>query len=186
MVGSDIEKVLVPKEEVEEIVKRLGEQITNDFLGEELIVVCILKGSCIFFSDLVREINLDVKFDFMVLSSYGNSTTSSREVKIIKDLSEDIKGKNVLVVEDIIDSGRTIKSLKELLENKYGIKCIHHTGSYDVVDGKSYIRGAYERMEPGVRKVINENPSLELAIDLHRDAVRKYKSVWSKCTNWRG
>ena len=118
MVGSDIEKVLVPKEEVEEIVKRLGEQITNDFLGEELIVVCILKGSCIFFSDLVREINLDVKFDFMVLSSYGNSTTSSREVKIIKDLSEDIKGKNVLVVEDIIDSGRTIKSLKELLEKR--------------------------------------------------------------------
>ena len=118
MVGSDIEKVLVPKEEVEEIVKRLGEQITNDFLGEELIVVCILKGSCIFLSDLVREINIDVKFDFMVLSSYGNSTTSSREVKIIKDLSEDIKGKNVLVVEDIIDSGRTIKSLKELLEKR--------------------------------------------------------------------
>ena len=112
MVGSDIEKVLVPKEEVAEIVKRLGEQITNDFLGEELIVVCILKGSCIFFSDLVREINIDVKFDFMVLSSYGNSTTSSREVKIIKDLSEDIKGKNVLVVEEIIDICRTIKILK--------------------------------------------------------------------------
>ncbi len=112
---NDIEKVLIPKEEIATIVKNLGEQITKDFLGEELIVVCILKGSCIFFSDLVREIKLDVKFDFMVLSSYGNSTTSSKDVKIIKDLSENIKGKNVLIVEDIIDSGRTIKSLTELL-----------------------------------------------------------------------
>ena len=112
---NDIEKVLILKEEIATIVKNLGEQITKDFLGEELIVVCILKGSCIFFSDLVREIKLDVKFDFMVLSSYGNSTTSSKDVKIIKDLSENIKGKNVLIVEDIIDSGRTIKSLTELL-----------------------------------------------------------------------
>lgn len=118
MYGREVEKVLIPKEEIESIVKNLGKQISKDFAGEELIVVCILKGSCIFFSDLVREINLDVKLDFMTISSYGNGTSSSREVKIVKDLSEDIKGKNVLVVEDIIDSGRTIKRLKELLAER--------------------------------------------------------------------
>ncbi|MDE6968008.1 MAG: hypoxanthine phosphoribosyltransferase [Clostridia bacterium] len=115
MNNKDIQRVLVTKEEIAVRVKELGEQITKDFAGEEIIAVCILKGSCIFYSDLIREINLPAKFDFMVLSSYGSGTTSSREVKIIKDLTEDIKGKNVLVVEDIIDSGRTIKSLKELL-----------------------------------------------------------------------
>lgn len=115
MNSSDIQKVLITKEEVQKTVQRLGAQITKDFQGEEVVVVCILKGSCIFFSDLVREINLDVKFDFMILSSYGNSSTSSRNVQVIKDLSEDIEGKNVVVVEDIIDSGRTIKSLKEIL-----------------------------------------------------------------------
>ncbi len=118
MLNTDIERVLVPQKEIAQIVKNLGKQITNDFVGEELVVVCILKGSSIFFSDLVREIDLDMKFDFMVLSSYGNGTTSTREVKIVKDLTEDIKDKNVLVVEDIIDSGRTIKSLKELLEKR--------------------------------------------------------------------
>lgn len=115
MENKEIEKVLITRDEVSEIVRRLGAQITADFAGEELLVVCILKGSCIFFSDLVRELKLDVKFDFMVLSSYGSGTTTSRDVKIIKDLTEDVRGKNVLVVEDIIDSGRTIKSLKELL-----------------------------------------------------------------------
>lgn len=111
----DIKNVLVTKEEIATIVKDLGKQITKDFAGEEIVAVCILKGSCVFFSDLIREIDLDVKIDFMVLSSYGNGTTSSRQINIIKDLSEDIKDKNVIVVEDIIDSGRTIKSLKELL-----------------------------------------------------------------------
>ncbi len=118
MLNTDIERVLVPQKEIAQIVKNLGKQITNDFAGEELVVVCILKGSSIFFSDLVREIDLDMKFDFMVLSSYGNGTTTTREIKIVKDLTEDIKDKNVLVVEDIIDSGRTIKSLKELLEKR--------------------------------------------------------------------
>lgn len=120
---SDIEKILIGKDEIKAIVKKLGEQITRDFAGEEIIAVCILKGSSIFFADLIRQIKLDVKFDFMVLSSYGNGTTSSREIKILKDLSEDIKGKNVLVIEDIIDSGRTLKSLKTLLEER-APKCL--------------------------------------------------------------
>lgn len=115
MKNSDIQRVLVSEAEIKEIVANMGRQITDDFAGEELLVVCILKGSCVFFSDLVREIDSPVKFDFMVLSSYGNSSTSSRYVNIIHDLSTDIKGKNVLVVEDIIDSGRTLKCLKEIL-----------------------------------------------------------------------
>lgn len=115
---SDIQRVLVTKEKVKETIEKMGAQITKDFAGEELIVVCILKGSCIFFSDLVREIDLDVKFDFMILSSYGDGSSTSGNVLVKKDLSEDIKGKNVLVVEDIIDSGRTIKRLKEILAER--------------------------------------------------------------------
>lgn len=115
MNSQDIQRVLITKEQIASIVKNLGEQITKEFEGEELIVVCILKGSSIFFSDLVRAINLDVKFDFMVMSSYGNDSKTSGIVVVKQDLETDIKGKNVLVVEDIIDSGRTIKKLKRLL-----------------------------------------------------------------------
>lgn len=122
MKKSDIQSVLISESEIKEIVKEMGRQITADFAGEELLVVCILKGSCVFFSDLVREIDADVKFDFMVVSSYGNGTTSSTYVNVIHDLSTDIKGKNVLIVEDIIDSGRTIKCLKELLLDRHPAK----------------------------------------------------------------
>lgn len=115
MDNKDIEKVLITREEIAKRVKELGEQITNDFKGEDLVVVCILKGSTIFFADLIREIDLNVNIDFMVLSSYGDGTATSGYVVVKQDLSQDIKGKNVLVVEDIIDSGRTIKRLKEIL-----------------------------------------------------------------------
>lgn len=114
----DIAKVLITKEEIAKRVSELGEQITKEFDGEELIVVCILRGSCIFFADLVREIKLDVLLDFMILSSYGDGSSTSGQVSVKKDLSEDIKGKNVLVVEDIIDSGNTIKRLKEILSER--------------------------------------------------------------------
>ena len=112
----DIEKVLVSEEEIKKRVKELGEQITRDLEGEDVIVIGILKGCALFFSDLIREIDLKVDVDFMICSSYANDTKSSGNVKIIKDTNIDVKNKVVLIVEDIIDSGRTMYNLKEIFK----------------------------------------------------------------------
>ena len=103
------------EEQIREKVIELGKQIENDYKGEEVLVVGILKGAHVFTCDLIRQIDLDVKIDFMSVSSYGSGTESSGTVRILKDLDTDIKGRNVLIVEDIIDSGRTLSNLvKEL------------------------------------------------------------------------
>ena len=106
-----IKKQLITKEELHKKVKELGEKITEDFKNENepLIIVGLLKGSIVFMADLIREIKLPLEIDFIEASSYGEGTQSSREVKILKDLRSTINGKNVLVVEDIIDSGFTLK-----------------------------------------------------------------------------
>ena len=113
-----IEKVLISEAQIKERIKALGEEITNFYKDkdEELIVVCLLKGSVIFFADLCREIKLPIKMDFMTVSSYGNQKETSRELKIVKDLEENIMGKNVLIVEDIIDSGLTLNKILEILK----------------------------------------------------------------------
>lgn len=103
--------VMLSEEEIKAKVAELGKQIEKDYKGQDLLVVGILKGASVFVADLIREINLDVNIDFMSVSSYGNSTESSGTVKILKDLDVDIKGKNVLIVEDIIDSGLTLSNL---------------------------------------------------------------------------
>ncbi len=110
--------VMISKEEIENKVYELAKQIEKDYEGEEIVVVGILKGASVFVSDLIRNIDLDVKIDFMSVSSYGNSTESSGTVKILKDLDMDIKDKNVLVVEDIIDSGLTLSNLVKALETR--------------------------------------------------------------------
>ena len=106
-----ITKTMLSEEEIKAKVAELGKKIEEDFEGQDLLVVGILKGASVFVSDLIRNINLDVNIDFMSVSSYGNSTESSGSVKILKDLDVDIKGKNVLIVEDIIDSGLTLSNL---------------------------------------------------------------------------
>lgn len=111
----DIEKILVTKEQIAARVKEIGEQITRDFAGESVLMVGILRGAVVFFSELVKNVDLDVRFDFMVVSSYGASSVTSGEVRIIKDLSQPIEGMNVLIIEDIIDTGHTLKNLKKLL-----------------------------------------------------------------------
>ena len=115
MMHKDLDRVLISEEEIRAKVKEIAAQITEDFKGEPLTVVCILKGSTIFFADLVREIKLDVVFDFMIVKSYGSGTESSGNVRFVKDLDESITGKNVLIVEDIIDSGLTLTFLKNNL-----------------------------------------------------------------------
>lgn len=115
MYGKEIKKVLITKEEIAKRVAQLGEQISKDYRGESITLVCTLRGASIFFADLAREIDGDVEMDFIAVSSYGSGTSSSGEVKMVKDLSAPIKDKNVIVVEDIIDTGITLNYLKKLL-----------------------------------------------------------------------
>lgn len=115
MYGKEIKKILVSREEIAKRVAELGKQISEDYKSESVTLVCTLRGASIFFADLVREIEGDVEIDFIAVSSYGAGTKSSGEVKMIKDLSEPIKDKNVIIVEDIIDTGITLCYLKKLL-----------------------------------------------------------------------
>lgn len=110
----DVCEVLYTQDQLRERVAQLGAQIAQDYRGEQVLMVCTLRGASIFFCDLVRQIDLDVRLDFIATSSYGSGTESSGEVRLTKDLSEPIKGKNVIIVEDIIDSGLTLKYLKNL------------------------------------------------------------------------
>ncbi len=111
-------KQMLSEEQIAKKVVELAKRIEKDFEGEELLVVGILKGASIFVSDLIRKVNLDVNIDFMSVSSYGNGTQSSGIVKILKDLDVIIEGKNVLIVEDIIDSGLTLSNLVATLETR--------------------------------------------------------------------
>ena len=112
----DIEKVLISKEEIERRIKELGKQITEDLKSEDVVVVGVLKGCVLFLSDIIRNLDLKLDLDFMICSSYEDGTSSSGNVKIIKDINIDVKDKVVLIVEDIIDSGRTMHNLKEIFK----------------------------------------------------------------------
>ena len=111
-----VEKVLVTKEQIEARIAEMGAQITKDYEGKKLIVVGILKGAIVFYSDLARHIDMPMTFDFLSVSSYGNSTVSSGEIKFLKDLDQPVEGYDILIVEDIIDSGRTLSYLRKNLE----------------------------------------------------------------------
>lgn len=111
---NDIERILLSKEEIDEKVKEIATQITNDYKGKDLIFVGVLKGCFIFMADLMRYIEINCNMDFMAVSSY-KGTTSTGAVKINKDLSQDIENKHVIIVEDILDSGVTLNYLKNYL-----------------------------------------------------------------------
>lgn len=108
-------KVLIPQEKIAGRIAEIGAQITRDFSGQELVMVCVLKGSFMYFADLVRHIKLPLTCEFLSVSSYGNAKTSSGEVKMVLDLSTPLDGKNVIVVEDIVDSGLTLRFILDLL-----------------------------------------------------------------------
>lgn len=116
--NQDVEKILVTEEELNKIAHRLGRQITEDYQGKKLLVVCVLKGSVYFFTDLSRYIELPCNIDFIQASSYGSGTVSSGEIRIVKDIAEDLTGFDVLLVEDILDTGRTLKHIYDLLEKR--------------------------------------------------------------------
>jgi hypoxanthine phosphoribosyltransferase len=113
---NDIERVLISEEELADIVKKIGQQITEDYRGKDLLLISVLKGSVIFMADLMREIKIPCNIDFMSVSSYGSDTRTSGVVKIIKDLdAEVVNGADLLIVEDILDSGVTLEYLMKIL-----------------------------------------------------------------------
>ncbi len=108
--------VLIDEDSIDKRIKELGEKISEDYAGKQVHLICVLKGGVFFMCELAKRISVPVSMDFMSVSSYGAGTESSGHIKILKDLDEDIQGKEVLVVEDIIDSGRTLSLLLEMLE----------------------------------------------------------------------
>lgn len=114
----DIEKVLFTQEDIDGIVSRLGEEITRDYAGKDLVLIAVLRGAVVFMGDLMRKIELPTNIDFMAVSSYCDGVKSSGIVRIIKDLDIDIRGRDVLIVEDILDSGLTLKYLMKNLESR--------------------------------------------------------------------
>ena len=119
----DMAKILFSQEELQTRIRELGAQLSEDYRGKTPTMVCILKGAIMFYTDLVRSMDIPLTMDFMAVSSYGNSTKSSGEVEIRKDLSTSIEGKHVVIVEDIVDSGFTLTYLTRLL-NTRGAKSI--------------------------------------------------------------
>ena len=115
----NIERVLVSEEELHQINARLGAQITTDYAGKNLLVVGILKGSVLFMADLIREIQLPCKLDFLAVSSYGGDTRWSGVVKIVKDIDIELEDYDVLLVEDILDSGRTLSYVCDMLRTRH-------------------------------------------------------------------
>lgn len=112
---NDIQSVLVSEDEIKEKVAEIGKKITEDYRGRELVIVGVLKGSVVFLADLMRAIDLPLSIDFMAVSSYGASASSTGAVKILKDLDMPVEGKDVLIVEDILDSGMTLSYIMNLM-----------------------------------------------------------------------
>ncbi len=115
---NDIREVLLTKEEIEAVVKELGKKITEDYKGKNLFLITVLKGAVVFLGDLMRAIEMPCEIEFMVLSSYGSGTTSTGSVKIVKDIDLPLEGKDVLIVEDILDTGFTLSFLVDLLKSR--------------------------------------------------------------------
>lgn len=115
-----LEKILISEEEIREKSIELGKKITQDYKDAEEapIFIALLKGSVPFLAELIKHIDLDIEIDFMDVSSYGGSTESSRDIRILKDLDRSIKEKQIIIVEDIVDTGRTLLAVKQILKNK--------------------------------------------------------------------
>jgi len=115
---NDIQEILYDAGQIGQKVKELGETLSRDFEGRNPLVICVLKGAFIFMADLVKNMNIPLELDFMAVSSYGQSTKSSGVVRILKDLDAPVEGRDVLIVEDIIDSGLTLSYLIDVLERR--------------------------------------------------------------------
>jgi len=118
MLEQDIKKILISHDEIVTAARELGQKLTEDYQGKNPILVGILKGSVPFMAELIKHIDTHIELDFMLVSSYHGGTSSSGVINIIKDIDQDVKDRDILFVEDIIDTGKTLKSLKELFEGR--------------------------------------------------------------------
>jgi hypoxanthine phosphoribosyltransferase len=115
---NDVGAVLITYEQIRQKTEELGRQITEDYEGKDLLLICVLKGGLMFLADLMREIQLPVEIDFMAVSSYGDATESSGVVRILMDLDQNVQGRHVLIVEDIVDTGRTLNYIMHNLRTR--------------------------------------------------------------------
>ncbi len=168
---NDISEVLMTREAIAEMVRGLGEQITRDYEGKDLLVVGILKGASVFMMDLVKYIDLPLAMDFMVVSSYGNMSATSGEVKILKDVTAKMENKHVLLVEDIIDSGLTMSKLKEVLK-------LRNPASLKIVS--AFDKPAGRRVEMHCDYVGAEVPD-EFVVGYGLDYAERYRNVPELC-----
>lgn len=168
---NDIESILFTKEQIHEAVEKLGKKITKDYAGKEPIFICILKGASIFFADLIREIDLPLSIDHMAISSYGNSTNSSGEVRLIKDMDRSIHGKDVIIVEDIVDTGTTLNYLKKILANR---------GANSVKIASLLDKPARRKVDIEVEYSCFETPD-EFVVGYGLDYAEKYRNIPDVC-----
>lgn len=132
----DIEQVLFTEEDIAAMVKRMGAEISRDYQGKDLVLIAVLRGAVVFMGDLMRSIDVPLAIDFMAVSSYGDKAKSSGVVRIVKDLDMDIKGRDVLIVEDILDSGLTLKYLMKNLSSRNPASIEVATFLWKDVEGK--------------------------------------------------
>ena len=117
-IEKDIAEILIGTEELQAKVAKLGRQISEDYRGRNPLLICLLRGAVVFLSDLIRAIDIPLEMDFIAISSYGSSTESSGVVRLVMDLRSNITGRNVLIIEDIVDSGRTLAYILENLQTR--------------------------------------------------------------------
>ncbi|MCD8294831.1 MAG: hypoxanthine phosphoribosyltransferase [Clostridia bacterium] len=133
----DCERIMFTEEQLRQRVKELAEQVDKDYQGKTPLVVGILKGSIIMYADFIRHLTMPVELDFMAVSSYGSGAVSSGKLNIKKDLDKDVKGRDVIIVEDIIDSGFTLANLKKLLEERNAAS-VRIVTLFDKVERREY------------------------------------------------
>lgn len=133
----DVESVLFTKEQIAEVVKTMGAQISKDYADRDLVLIAVLRGAVVFIGDLMRQIDCPLAIDFMAVSSYGDGAKSSGIVRIVKDLDMDIRGRDVLIVEDILDSGLTLKYLMKNLSSRHPASIEIATFLWKDVEGRT-------------------------------------------------